>query len=203
MILPELTSKNVRTAMEEGSFFAASKYVGNYDELVGYYNTLSASEDAEAKAFAEVIKTYVDQIALELAEGDQGTKFYVEDKTIPAPKVTDITVNDEEDTISVTTENALLVHWIADGEVIATGNTIDLDDYSDKIGSYVRAEFFGKGGIMYSQAFMLDYEGAPEATDKVFVDFGLAASAICDSIVKALVVLFEAPLALVRKILVK
>ncbi|MBQ3151228.1 MAG: PHP domain-containing protein [Clostridia bacterium] len=204
MVLPELTSKNVRTAMEEGSFFAASSYVGNYDELLGYYNTLNASEDSEAKEFAAVIKTYVDQIALELAEGDQGTKFHVEDMSIPAPKVTNIVVDDDEDTISVDTENALLVHWIADGEVIATGNTIDLDDYSDKIGSYVRAEFFGKGGIMYSQAFMLDYEGAPEETDGgVFVDVGLVASAICDTIVKALVAALEVPLTLLRKVLTK
>jgi len=204
MLLPELNSKNIRTAMEEGTFFAASKYVGNYDELVGYYNTLVNSENEEAKAFAAEIKVIVDRIAAELADGDQGTKFEVKDTTIPAPKVTDITVDETEDTISVRTENALLVHWIADGKVIATGNTIDLDDYSDEIGSYVRAEFFGKGGIMYSQAFMLDYEGAPEEKDGgLFIDFGLIASAICDTIVKALVVVLEAPLALVRKIMAK
>ena len=204
MLMPTLSSKNIRTAMEEGSFFAASKYVGNLDELVGYYNTLSASDNAEAKEFSEVIKTYIDSIELELSEGEQDTRFFTNDTSVPAPKVTDITVDDEEDTITITTENALLVHWIADGKVIATGNTIDLDDYSDEIGSYVRAEFFGKGGIMYSQAFTLRYDGAPEEkADGEFVDFGLVVSAICDTVVKALVVAFEVPLAVIRKILTK
>ena len=73
-------------------------------------------------------------------------------------------------TLSV--ENALTVHWIADGKVIHVGNTIDLDAYSDQIGSYVRAEAFGHGGVLYTQAFTLDYDNAPESENSFFFDFG-------------------------------
>ena len=52
------------------------------------------------------------------------------------------------------------------------GNSIDLDGYSDKIGSYVRAEAFGHGGVLYTQAFTLEYDGAPEANNNFFFDFG-------------------------------
>lgn len=198
MVMPELTSAALEKAMNNGAFFAASKYIGNLDELIGYSATLLASENPEAVAFGNVLKGYADKINKEIEEnGEQDTKFRVEDenRAIPAPKVTNIVVDEAEDTITFTTENALLVHWIADGKVIASGNSIDLDDYSDKIGSYVRAEILGEGGIMYSQAFVLDYDGAPEAEDDgAFFDFGILVSLICDTPVKLLVALLKTPI---------
>ena len=95
--------------------------------------------------------------------------------------------DENEDTIALTAENALIVHWIANGKVIQVGTTIDLDDYSDKIGSYVRAEAYGEGGVMYTQAFTLEYDGAPAAAEReFFVDLGSIATAICDIPVKFL-----------------
>ena len=147
LCMPENNAENIRTCLENGAFFAVSRYIKNQEELA--------------------------QLSLETGI-NWGTEFTQDsrDDSIPAPKVTDVKVDDKEDKITLTVENALTVHWIADGEVIAVGNTIDLDEYSDKIGSYVRAEAFGHGGILYTQAFTLDYDGAPETEKAVFFDFG-------------------------------
>ncbi|MDD7194504.1 MAG: PHP domain-containing protein [Clostridiaceae bacterium] len=194
VLMPELTSAALKTALSTGTFFAASKYIGNVDELAGYSTTLLASQNAEAVEFGKELSECVDKINTEISEnGSQGTKYQVEEG-FAAPKVTNIVVDDAEDTITITAENALLVHWIADGKVIATGSEIDLDDYSDEIGSYVRAEILGKSGIMYSEPFTLNYDGAPVAEDSGrFVDFGTLASLICDTPVKILVFLVKTP----------
>ena len=54
-------------------------------------------------------------------------------------------------------------------------------------GAYVRAEVFGEGGIVYTQAMLLDYEGAPEYENKDDAsDFGWLAGIVPDTIVKFL-----------------
>lgn len=144
--LPEQSIDALRTSMETGAFFAASHYIKNAKELA--------------------------ILGKEIGE-DLGTEWTA-DFSLPDPTVTEINVNDAEDTISIQADHARTIHWIADGEVIAVGDTIDLDAYANKIGSYVRAEIFGDGGILYTQAFTLDYDGAPEEdTDHdSFFDFG-------------------------------
>jgi hypothetical protein len=147
LCMPENNAENIRTCLENGTFFAVSRYIKNTEELA--------------------------QFSLETGI-DWGESFELDirDDSIPAPKVTDITVDEKNDTISLSVENALTVHWIADGKVIHIGNTIDLDDYSDEIGSYVRAEAFGHGGVLYTQAFTLEYDNAPESEGSYFFDFG-------------------------------
>ena len=187
VLMPELTSAALKSSMENGSFFAASKYIGNYDELVQLEKELKASTDpAAAKFLNETLSPLIDTIYNEIfVEGDQGTRFKAADGTT-VPSITNITVNETEDTIAVETANALTVHWIANGKVIHVGNRIDLDDYSDDITSYVRAEAYGEGGVVYSQPFTLDYDGAPTAEKENFFDWGTIASAICDTPVKIL-----------------
>ncbi|MBR2868717.1 MAG: hypothetical protein IKB88_06615 [Clostridia bacterium] len=176
MLMNDLTSADLKKAMENGQFFAASKYIGNINEMNDYKAIAQNIDTPEAKLFVQMLDTA-------LASDD---KFYAGEDAI-APKVTNITVNDTEDTISLATENAVVIRWIADGKQIHVGNEIDLDDYSDKIGSYVRAEIVGVGGVLYTQAFTLDYDGAPEAEEfGSFFDFGGIVSAICDTIVKLL-----------------
>ena len=147
LCMPENNAENIRTCLQNGAFFAVSRYIKNAEEMA--------------------------QFSLETGI-DWGTEFEqdIRDESIPAPKVTDITVDEANDTISLSVENALTVHWIADGKVVHVGNTIDLDEYSDEIGSYVRAEAFGHGGVLYTQAFTLEYDNAPEANDSFFFDFG-------------------------------
>ncbi len=160
LCMPENNAENIRNCLETGAFFAVSRYIKNSDELA--------------------------QFSLETGI-DWGESFSIDtrDDSNPAPVVTNVTVDEKEDTITLETENALTVHWIADGKVIAVGNSIDLDDYSDEIGSYVRAEAFGAGGVLYTQAFMLDYDGAPEAEDiGLFYDFGNVLAALKHLLIK-------------------
>ena len=78
------------------------------------------------------------------------------------PLVSNIIVNQEENTITVVPDesrNCQSIQWIANGNVISTDYTIDLNDYEDLLGCYVRFQLRGTGGMTYSQAFELKYEG--------------------------------------------
>lgn len=176
MLMKENTSAALKNCLAGGEFFAASKYVGCVEELERF-----SAELKEAVGTADALK-----LAAVIDEDlEEGEKFYADEDSI-APKITNITVDEKKDTISLVTKGAVLVHWIADGEVIHVGNRIDLDDYSDKIGSYVRAEVLGEGGILYTQAFTLEYEGAPAAQKDFFYDFGTLYSALCDYLIRLL-----------------
>lgn len=69
------------------------------------------------------------------------------------PIITNIEVDQNEDTITIEGDLYHTIEWIADGEVIATGNTIDLNDYEGKVHSYVRAQLKGNEGISFTQPF--------------------------------------------------
>lgn len=69
------------------------------------------------------------------------------------PVITNIEVDQDEDTITIEGDHYHTVEWIADGKVIATGNTIDLNDYEGKVHSYVRAQLKGDEGISFTQPF--------------------------------------------------
>lgn len=69
------------------------------------------------------------------------------------PIITNIQVDNDEDTITINGEYYNQVEWIADGKVIATGNTIDLNDHEGEINSYVRAQLKGNEGISFTQPF--------------------------------------------------
>ena len=81
------------------------------------------------------------------------------------PVVTEITVDDDADTITIKGRNCDAIEWIADGEIIETAvsevdgelvSTINLREKSDKISCYVRAQLKGKGGICMTQPFICD-----------------------------------------------
>lgn len=80
------------------------------------------------------------------------------------PVITNIAVDQNEDSITIDGEYYNTVEWIAGGEVIATGNTIDLNDYEDKIGSYVRAQLKGDEGISFTQPFGVKARAAGQAS---------------------------------------
>lgn len=184
MCMPSNTVANLRTCMEQGAFFAASKNLGSFDEINEIMSFLNKSTDAEALRVGAVLSERSASIAAEMADDGQGT-VYRGPEDVEPPKVTRVAVDEAEDTITLSTDgNDLLIRWIANGELLTTGNSIDLDDYSDSIGSYVRVEIFGEGGIVYTQAFMLDYDGAPEAQEFNFVDLWFLASVIPDNIVR-------------------
>lgn len=117
-MMPQNTVANIRTAMENGTFFACGRRAHN-----------------------------------ELGEDFVGTGTY--------PTVTKIAVDESRDQISIQGADYDKIQWIAKGEVIATGNTIDLNAYEGKIGCYVRAQLLGPGGICLTQAFALSDGSTP------------------------------------------
>lgn len=121
-ILPEYSLKNLRTAMETGTFFSIARYAKN-----------------------------------ELGEDFVGRGA--------CPVVTQITVDDDADTITIKGINCKAIEWIADGEIIQSETldkdgeittTIKLADHGDKISCYVRAQLKGDGGICLTQPFICD-----------------------------------------------
>ena len=67
-----------------------------------------------------------------------------------------IDVDEANDVITVSAENYDAIEWVADGEVIATGPSIDLREHADEIGAYVRFQIKNEGGLLLSQAFICD-----------------------------------------------
>ncbi len=172
MILPELTSEALKNAMNNGEFFSASRCLACIEELTEYNEYIQENgTDAAKQAVAEAVEN----------------SRYEADYVTEAPWVSKVTVDDDADVITLDVSGEWCVRWIANGRTVAWGNELDLDDYSGKIGSYVRAEIFGEGGITYTQAFMLQYDGAPEPEDKSgFTDLWALASFIPDTIVRFL-----------------
>jgi len=93
------------------------------------------------------------------------------DPDIDEPMITSITARDG--VIAITAVNAEAVHWISNGRVIAAGESIVLQD-CEGLGAYVRAEVWGPGGVLHTQAFLLEYDGMPagKPVPWYFVDFG-------------------------------
>ncbi len=191
-LMPEKTSSALRDSLSSGQFFAASHCLGNPDELVEIYTALEElygeselSDKVKAAAFEMDEKATAIESGEADADDDIGITYKVLDDdgyciSETEPMITSVTVDEAEDTISIESENALIVRWISNGKLIATTRSdeavFDLNDYSDELGSYVRAEVFGEGGVIYTQAFLLDSAakaGTSEVVDKGFFDFGV------------------------------
>ena len=175
LLMDELTSEEARAALKNGTFFAASHCIGNPDELAQiaaalkelYGETdLSRKIDGTVQAMDEKVRGIED--GTYDADDDIGITYSVLDgdgfttcSTFPA--IERITVDEAKDTITLTASDALLVRWISDGKLIATqkadGTPFSLRDHEGELGDYVRAEVFGEGGILYTQAFLIDAEG--------------------------------------------
>ncbi len=94
------------------------------------------------------------------ARADLGDDFNGEE--FETPYVSCVDVSNDTDTISFNAENFDCVRWYSDGEIIAQGEnltSIDLNEYEDKLGCYVRFTLTGPGGILYSQAFPIKAAG--------------------------------------------
>lgn len=174
-VMPENTPSALKNCLSNGQFFACSKNVGNPEEITDIAFALNETGNKTATLLAGKL--------IELQKNNPKAK-YESDKSVDVPEVYGISVDDVADTIAIRT-NGLCVRWIANGKTIAYGNSIDLDDYKSQIGSYVRAEIFGAGGIVYSQPFTLDYNEAPLADNNDgFIDLWMLASVIPDTIVR-------------------
>ncbi len=128
MLMPSLSSQNTRTAMETGTFYAVSR-VSRLDNINEYLQ---------------------DGATPMPGSGNSNTTYLLAQKT---PSISNIAVDEAKDTITITGADYNTIEWIANGNVIATGATIDLNDYEDKITSYVRAQLKSSTGIAFTQPF--------------------------------------------------
>ena len=191
-LMSEKTSASLRNSLESGAFFGASHCLGNPDELVQIYTALEelygeSDLSREIKEAADAMDAKATAIESGEADADDdiGITYSVLDdegyfKGESEPMITEIAVNESEDTISIETENALIVRWISNGKLIKTTraneSVLDLNDCAGELGNYVRAEVFGEGGIVYTQAFLLDSAanaGKNNVVDSGFVDLGV------------------------------
>ncbi len=155
MMMPELTLDAFRNSMENGEFFSISHY-SNGVELNGM------------KEMPNFVEKEVED-----------SKSYLLDNT---PMVTKVTVNQENDTITIEGTNFNEITWVSNGNVIKresniTSGTATLDlhasDLLDEPYLYVRFYITGENGICYSQPFVLNVEGeefAPVDVPKTVYD---------------------------------
>ncbi len=180
------TNENVRKALVNGEILPQSTCIHNRDELAQIAEALKThyGETELYKTFANLVVEYDAECKEIIDSGDDGqvgVRYTSLDdegfvKTATRPSVKSITVNDTEDTITIDTENALLVRWISDGKLITTTKAddlaFDLNDYEDQIKGYVRAEIFGEGGIVYTEGFTLNADKATDSGDEFIFDLG-------------------------------
>ena len=189
--LTSLTSDALRQALTKGESFPASHCIGNYDELVEiagalreFYGETPLYESVKAAADAMAARVGAIENGELPADEDIGITWSVLDgegrTDLPMPAVTGISVDNDAHTIRIDSENALIVRFISGGKLIdtvkASDGVIDLDDYAGKLGNYVRAEIFGEGGIVYTQAFLLNAAAnagrGGSMTEGVYVNLG-------------------------------
>lgn len=170
LLAENLTSAATRSALENGEFFGASHCLGNPDEL---YEIAAGLKEyyGETELYNKVYSTAVSMTekvaAIENGELDADEDIGITYETIDSegyetvgvdPKVTNIKV--ENDTITIESENSLIVRFISDGKLVATmkadNASFCLSDYADQLGDYVRAEVFGEGGIVYVQPMLIN-----------------------------------------------
>ncbi|TYQ16903.1 UNVERIFIED_CONTAM: putative metal-dependent phosphoesterase TrpH [Acetivibrio alkalicellulosi] len=69
------------------------------------------------------------------------------------PVIKNISVNDDMNTIIITAENYDTIEWISNNKVIESGHRINLNNYENEIGNYIRAQIKGPEGLSYTQPF--------------------------------------------------
>ncbi|NDL66987.1 hypothetical protein [Anaerotalea alkaliphila] len=117
---------------------------------VGYsFNMLLMPENSEENVRAAMENGTFYAVA-KVAKRELGIGFVAQGS---APVIEDIRVDQQENAITIQGDNYHTIQWIADGEVIATGASIDLNDHEEHVNSYVRAQLVGEGGISFTQPF--------------------------------------------------
>ncbi|WP_350344087.1 hypothetical protein PRVXT_000461 [Proteinivorax tanatarense] len=68
------------------------------------------------------------------------------------PIINEINVDEKLNTISISAQNSQKVVWISEGNIIHIGDSVNYKN-AKGMGSYVRAEIIGEGGVSYTQPF--------------------------------------------------
>lgn len=149
---------NVLTEMMPGDpVWGYSNDDAHSNSALGFSYNMHLMPELTEDAFRHSMETGAFYASAKVANRELGGDFVSEGMT---PTISNIVVDDNEDTISITGVDTESVRWISEGQVIAEGAEIDLDDYIGKAGAYVRAELVGPGGITFTQPFGLN--GGPE-----------------------------------------
>lgn len=140
-LMPSLTMKNFRTCLEDGEFFSISHFT-NGVELNGMPEMPGYNEDAVYESGKHLL-----------------------DNT---PMVTKVSVDNENDTITIEGTNFDEITWVSDTQVIRresniTSGKATLDLHASYLlnepNLYVRFYITGDNGICYSQPFVLNVKG--------------------------------------------
>lgn len=180
------TNENVKKALLNGEVLPQSTCLSNRDELAQIADSLKNfyGETELYNKIATLVTEYDAEREEKDKSGDDGqvgvSYTALNDEgylaTATRPSVKSITVDEAEDTITIDSENALLIRWISDGKLIATTKAddmaFDLNDYEDEINGYVRAEIFGEGGMVYTEGFTLNADKATDSGDEFILDLG-------------------------------
>lgn len=192
-IMPELSSAALKNALANGQFFSVTNSIGNPEELTEIAASLKEfyGED-DLYMNVNSVAAALTRRAQRIANGELGADEILKnvyttlDKdgnaTAAAPAIKAVATDDVAQTITISADNALLVRWISDGKLVATTkvedgtSTLNLAGVADKLGNYIRAEIFGEGGLVYTQAFLLNAQANAVANvvdiDSRFVDLG-------------------------------
>lgn len=150
--------------------FSDGHTIDQYERAFTYMCMPELSEEA----LRESMETGAFFSCSHYARADLGDEFNGE--AYETPYVSYIEVNNDTDTVSFNAENFNYVRWYSDGEIFAEGEnltSVDLNEYEDKIGCYVRFTLTGEGGILYSQAFPTEKEGAETELPTVIPTFDI------------------------------
>ncbi|MCL2195789.1 MAG: hypothetical protein FWB76_07565 [Oscillospiraceae bacterium] len=127
MLLPELTADATRVAMETGAFYAVTRVA----RLEGVNATMPDGSSMPQR-------------------GNSDTLFLLDQ---PTPRISNIAT--DEFSIAIAGTDYDRIEWIASGQVIHTGNTLDLRSVSRFYiqHNYVRAQLVSETGIAMTQPF--------------------------------------------------
>lgn len=180
-------SQSVKNALQNGEFFAQSTCICNHDELEQIAASIKEfyGETELYKEIDGIVKEYEEEREKKdnsSSDGNVSVRYKAIDDDgylakATRPVIKSVYVDNDENAIKVNSENALIVRWISDGKLIATTKadnaSFDLDDYSDEIGGYVRAEVFGEGGVVYTQSFTINADDAKDDGSNQYKDYGM------------------------------
>ena len=137
LLMPELNIDAARVAMETGASYAVSRVCRTLD-----INTVL--EDGRPTPEA----------------GTTDTLFMLQQ---PTPSIARIVAEDNQ--IIITARDYDRIEWIADGQVIYTGATLNLLDHNENINSYVRAQIISETGVALTQPFGIRRVGSEFVND--------------------------------------
>ena len=138
MLMPTFDETAVRTSMETGAFYSVSR-VDRHHEVNNIMP--NGRRTPEMPSVTSAGSPY---------SGGSHNSFVLQLLSEETPVITSISITGNEITILGSYFDKIV--WIADGEIVHTGTSVNIDDFSG-INSYIRAELVGPSGVAYTQPF--------------------------------------------------